>query len=343
MVSEGLTPTYIGVLISLVGVLLVAAFYQFIYKFWSFFSDRGVCFNRGIPILGSNYLMLMGKEALGPAFQRLYKEFPAEPLTGMYDVGGYPQYILRDPQLIKQVTIKDFEHFLNHRVDVSEQTDPLMAKNLFFIKNQEWKDMRSTLSPLFTGSKMRLMLSLMTQCCEGFVKYLNVTESGEHLHSGVYEMKDIFSRFTNDTIATCAFGLEVNSMQNKQNDFYTTGRSMTENTTAVLLKFLGFSTCPRLMNLLKARIISSKDENYFREVVQRTIAYRNENGIVRNDMINLLMQASRGILSGSSNQKDDNFGFATAADESSLTGQKPRGKFSLYVMIQNARFFSLFS
>lgn len=326
MVFEEYILTYFGIPISLMVILLVAAFYQFVYKYWTFFSDRDVCFNRGIPVLGSNYRMLMGKEALGPAFQRLYNEYPAERLIGMYDVGGYPQYILRDPQLIKQITIKDFEHFLNHRVDVGEQTDPLMAKSLFFIKNQEWKDMRSTLSPLFTGSKMRLMLSLMTKCCEGFVKYLNVNEAGgDPMRSKVYEMKDIFSRFANDTIATCAFGLEVNSMQNQQNDFYTTGRSMTENTTAVLLKFLGFSTCPRLMNLLKLRIISGTDENYFRDVVQKTIAYRNEHGVVRNDMINLLMQASHGTLSSNSDLKDDNLGYATAV-ESSFTGQKVRGK-----------------
>lgn len=301
--------------IFLVITLFALMFYQFVYKYWTYFLVRGVKFDRGIPILGSNYKMLTGKQAVGPAFQTLYNKFPCEPIIGMYDAGGYPLYVLRNPELIKQIAIKDFESYLNHRIDVGEKSDPLMAKNLFFIKNQEWKEMRSTLSPAFTGSKMRSMFSLMNTCCTEFVQYLNVNDNQQQQNTAIYEMKDIFSRFANDTIATCAFGLEVNSMKHKENDFYRTGRSMTENTTAVLLKFFGFSTCPTIMNFFKFRIISSVDEHYFRNVLHETIRYRQHNKVNRPDMVHLLMQAGQGLLSHKkTKQEDQNIGFATAEE-----------------------------
>lgn len=59
--------------------------------------------------------------------------------------------LLRDPQLIKQLTVRDFDHFMNHRVLMTEELDPLFGKNLVSLTGQKWRDMRSTLSPAFTG------------------------------------------------------------------------------------------------------------------------------------------------------------------------------------------------
>lgn len=305
----------LGSLTFLAITLLAFLFYQFVYKYWSYFRVRGLKFVRGIPLLGSNYKLLMGKQALGPAYQRLYNKYPNEQMIGMYDVGGYPLYLLRDPELIKQVTIKNYEHFLNHRIDVGEKTDSLLANTLIFMKNQRWKEMRSTLSPAFTGSKIRLMFSLMTSCCSEFVRYLNVDSAELKQSSEIYEMKDIFSRFANDTIATCAFGVEVNSMKHKQNVFYRTGRSITKNSAIVLLKLFGIKTCPKIMNFFKLRIVSNSDAQYFRNVVNETIEYRRSNKVNRTDMVQLLMEASKGTLNyKDTNQKDQNVGFATAEE-----------------------------
>jgi cytochrome P450 family 9 len=43
---------------------------------------------------------------------------------------------LRDPELIKMVTVKDFEHFLDRRVPISEEVEPLFGKNLFSLKGE---------------------------------------------------------------------------------------------------------------------------------------------------------------------------------------------------------------
>lgn len=69
--------------------------------------------------------------------------------------------------------------------------------------------MRATLSPAFTGSKMRLMFELVADCADDVVKhFLKKIENGEKIE---VEMKDFFTRYTNDNIASCAFGLKINS------------------------------------------------------------------------------------------------------------------------------------
>lgn len=42
--------------------------------------------------------------------------------------------MIRDLELLKQATIKDFEHFLDHQVIVDEHADPLFGNNLFSLK-----------------------------------------------------------------------------------------------------------------------------------------------------------------------------------------------------------------
>jgi hypothetical protein len=50
-----------------------------------------------------------------------------------------PIFIVRDPQLIKQLTVKDFDSFTDHRVLVTEDIDVLFGKSLISLKGQKWK------------------------------------------------------------------------------------------------------------------------------------------------------------------------------------------------------------
>jgi cytochrome P450 family 9 len=58
-----------------------------------------------------------------------------------YKYGGVfqfmnPTLMLRDPELIKMVTVKDFEHFLDHQAPISEEAEPLFGKALFNLKGE---------------------------------------------------------------------------------------------------------------------------------------------------------------------------------------------------------------
>lgn len=72
-----------------------------------------------------------------------------------------PSLFVRDLDLIKRITVKDFDHFPDHFNFVSEKADPLVGLNLFNLRGEKWKDMRSTLSPAFTSAKMRAMYTLI--------------------------------------------------------------------------------------------------------------------------------------------------------------------------------------
>lgn len=128
--------------------------------------------------------------------------------------------------------------------------------------------MRSTLSPAFTSSKMRTMHALINECAEKFSDYF-VKECGKENVLSI-EMKDAFTRYTNDVIATTAFGIHCDSLNEKTNDFFLTGKKYTTFSFKTLLKLMGLIYMKPVMKVN----ISSVTKH----LIVRTLAvFRNRN------------------------------------------------------------------
>lgn len=315
-------------LIGLTIILVVV--YQVLIKYWSFFSRNGVKFVRGFPLFGSHYKVLFFKQDLPASYRQLYNIFPNEPFVGYYEMGGRPSYLIRDPELIKKIAIKDFDHFADRNMSLDHNTEPLLGRSLLMMRGQKWRDMRSTLSPAFTSNKMRLMCSLVSECAEQFCEQLK-KEVGTEGNPKEYNLAKLFACYANDSIATSAFGVQLNSMVDKNNEFFKACTEIADFNLVKGLTMFGYHSFPRLMGWLKIGFFSQKQSDYFRELVHGNMKYREDNKIIRHDMINLLMEARKGNLSHSTNaphsKKEIEIGFATV-DESDVgrSSRKITGK-----------------
>lgn len=63
------------------------------------------------------------------------------------------------------------------------------------------------------------------------------------------EMKDMFTRYTNDVIASSAFGLSINSLEERDNEFYKMGKKTSDFSGIQILKFFLFGIFPRFMQV----------------------------------------------------------------------------------------------
>jgi len=63
------------------------------------------------------------------------------------------------------------------------------------------------------------------------------------------EMKDLFTRYTNDVIATSAFGIGCDSLKDPKNEFYEMGRDITNFRGLRALIFFGYMMSPKLMKV----------------------------------------------------------------------------------------------
>jgi hypothetical protein len=65
-----------------------------------------------------------------------------------------PYYLIIDPRMMKQILIEKFKYFRNNDFVISKKRDPLMARNPFPAKDDEWKDIRSQSAPALTANKV---------------------------------------------------------------------------------------------------------------------------------------------------------------------------------------------
>lgn len=228
--------------------------------------------------------------------RQLYDRMPGDTrYFGSYDFTS-PTIVLRDPELIKEITIKHFDHFTDHATYTSsDNVDPLLSKIIFYYRGDKWRDYRAVMSASFTGSKMKGMFNLINQCAINLKDYLHGEIQQEVM---AIDTKDLFARYTTDVIASAAFGITVNSLVNRQDEFYEWGKQTTDIGVFVLLKLFIMAKLPFLARLLGIRVFSEKMTNYFTEIIRNNVEAREKHSINRPDMIQLMIEARDNPING---------------------------------------------
>ncbi|XP_053688973.1 probable cytochrome P450 9f2 [Sabethes cyaneus] len=300
----------------LVAVAIIWSIYRWLTKNHDYFHHKPIPSMAVRLFVGSTGPLLFRKRSFTEFIKQVYDKYKGVKVFGLFDANS-PLYVIRDPELIKTIAVKDFDHFMDHRPIFGnadgDHPNLVFAKSLFVLNDQKWRNMRVTLSPAFTGSKMRHMFELVLQCCEKLAEYYQ-TECHKRDGSTLCEMKDVFSRFTNDVIATCAFGIEIDSSRNRDNEFYQHGKDMFKfDSLVALIRTLGHRYIPSVMSFFGIDMIDRVHNSYFSKLIKDAVKARETHGILRPDMIHLLLQARKGMLKH--HQEDDkNDSFATVKE-----------------------------
>lgn len=117
----------------LLTILLPILTYYFVIKPHQYWKRRGAKQDQPWPVLGSNVDFLFNKSTVTEISERQYKYLPYLRYHGSYQFLN-PVLILKDVDLIKQMLIKDFDHFTDHQTFFPEGSDELWNKNLFALK-----------------------------------------------------------------------------------------------------------------------------------------------------------------------------------------------------------------
>lgn len=129
-----------------------------------------------------------GQKCIGHLILESYERFKSHPYHGLYML-HVPQLIINDPELIRHIMVKDFNTFQDRGLYFNKETDPLSA-HLFFLPGDEWKHLRTKLSPTFTSGKIKQLFPLVEKVGGELVKELNNCVD----KSNIVEIKDILSR-----------------------------------------------------------------------------------------------------------------------------------------------------
>ncbi|XP_069942986.1 cytochrome P450 3A21-like isoform X2 [Cherax quadricarinatus] len=269
------------------GLVLVA----YVYSRWchSYWSSRGIRTPPFLPFLGHMHKKLPIFQSRWDYYDEVYHKYGGASLCGLYDLFR-PVLMIGDPVLVKGILVKDFEHFVDREIFRAEEGS-ITNETLTRKSGDEWKALRAIMTPTFTSGKIRGMFPLVCNKADTLVSF-TLKKAAQKPY---VDMKDNFGRFTMDSIASCAFGIECNSFKNEEPEFAKWAAAFFEFSFAKFIKFTLFNMYPRICNALGFKI-ESNSVKFFTRVVKEIIAAR-KSGQRREDYLDILLDAQSSLIS----------------------------------------------
>lgn len=243
------------------------------------------------------FLSVPGKIPFGSIGDFCFKFHTSDGFKGFYDkfkgkapgIGFYflstPILLPIDTELIKDILVKNFESFQDHGFYHNFKDDPL-TKNIFLTSGLTWKNMRVKTTPTFTSGKMKMMFDNVSRVCDGVIDYVKPTADD----AGIAEMKEILASLTTEIIVSVAFGIDAKCIGNPTSEFRVIANKILNPPAWRAMRFPFMNSNQELARSLGMAINDKQTIKFFMEMIGKTIKYRFENNVTRNDYLQLLLQ-----------------------------------------------------
>lgn len=266
-------------------VTLFLGFIRWTYSYW---DRHGFKTLPDYYYITGHFKLNIGRKSFVNLITELYKATD-EPFIGTYFLLR-PRLLVRDPKLIQSILVKDFPYFTDRNAYSNEKNDPLTG-NLFVLPGHKWKKVRSSLTPTFSTSKLKAMFPILIECGSTLQTYLSkLIDTGETL----LDVKEIAARHATNCIASIAFGIDVDTINNPENQFRVCGRNLTKPSLWNTIKRILLLSAPKIMIALRIKFFGSEVENFITSMVKSNLEFREKNKIVRKDFFQLLIQLRNG-------------------------------------------------
>ncbi|KAM6250261.1 cytochrome P450 3A21-like [Porphyrio hochstetteri] len=272
-------------LLLIFGALLLA------YGIWPFgvFKKLGIPGPTPLPFFGT---CLEYRKGFLDFDNKCFKKYGK--VWGIYD-GRQPVVAVTDPQIIKTVLVKEcYSTFTNRR-----KTDlgGVVNDGVSFAEDEQWKRLRTVLSPTFSSGKLKEMFPIIKHYGEILVK--NVRKQVEK--DSALSVKDIFGSYSMDVVTSTSFGVNIDSMNNPKDPFVREMKKMVKFDFFDPLFILSF-VCPFITPLLAKMNVSffprSAVDFFMRSIAKIKEEREKDTQKGRVDFLQLMIESQRSASHG---------------------------------------------
>ena len=133
-------------------------------------------------------------------------------IYGYYE-GGTPVLGVADPDMVREILIKQFDIFQQRKVHFENTKDPYAG--MFITVGQKWKRVRGISSPTFSGKKMKMMLPLV----QGSIEKLMRTFEDRSNKNEDFDISEDLKCLTLDVIASTVFSYDTHIFNTESSIF----------------------------------------------------------------------------------------------------------------------------
>ncbi|XP_029344137.1 probable cytochrome P450 6a13 isoform X1 [Acyrthosiphon pisum] len=282
--------------------IIVTIAYYFCVSTFKKWEQLNVPYIKPIPLFGNLLNVALGKDHPLDFYNKIYHKFAAHKYAGVFQMRT-PYLMVRDPEIINDMLIKDFSSFPDRGIYSDFVAEPL-TNNLLLMENPQWKIIRNKLTPAFTAGKLKTMYDQIKECGDELMKNIDIDLNRT---SNEIEVKDIMGKYSTDVIGTCAFGLKLNAINDDESPFRKYGKLIFKPSLRVLMRELCVMITPALLKVVRLKKFPTAATDFFHAAFNETMTYRLENNIVRNDFVHYLMQARNDLVLNTDLPKHEKF------------------------------------
>lgn len=296
------SPLFYKMLFIVFFVLLALYFYGV--RTFTYWKNRGVKHAKPLPFVGNNLKQFCRQASIAMMATETYNSYPDEKVVGFFR-GTSPELVIRDPELIKRVLLTDFQSFHPRGLQPHKTVIEPLMKNIFFADGDLWRLLRQRFTPAFSTGKLKAMFHIITERAE---KLKVITE--EVVDREYYDVRELMARYTTDFIGVCAFGIDMDSLNDENSQFRKLGKRIFQrnfrDTVNGALKMMFPELCKNL------HFLTPELEREMKFLVQNVLKQRNYKPSGRNDFIDLMLELKqKGVMVGESIDKKNPDGTPT--------------------------------
>ncbi|KAL1497095.1 hypothetical protein ABEB36_008108 [Hypothenemus hampei] len=281
------------------GLLSVYVYFKYCYTYW---AKKGVPYLEPSFPLGKNNVEevikkslfsfvgnneIIGSESFGHGLEASdwYKSLKKMGVKfgGVYNFCN-KVLVLVDLDLIKNVTIKQYNSFLNREFYSNVKHFPETAA-LFLAETEDWRFMRHKMTPMFTSAKMRYIFDCVNKCSLMLEELCNKAASSKDY----FNLRLFIDKFTMDNIGVVVFGLEFNCLLTENTKFREIADKARRPDFSGRFQRLASRIAPGLSKILRIQTVDKGTIHFLSEMVRNNVETRRKSNIRRNDVTQLFM------------------------------------------------------
>lgn len=272
-------------------------YYKNLFKYW---TNKGLAGPKPVPVFGN--LLEFFKSNRMETEKRWRTKYGK--LYGSF-MGHQPYLMVADAEILRQICVRDFNSFPNH--EPNAYMNYYQKHFIFFIQDEHWKRVRSVMTPTFTSSKIKRMFKLLQFSSNDLVNCFKeqiidftadnkLDPNGGDVPGTEINLKDVYSLFTMDAIASCCYGLKLQrsgstSLKSaaSRDDFVALGLKLFELNVG---RFIALFSIPKpILKLFKFELNPRRLVDPLARRVEQIITSRRDCGRKFDDYLQILMDA----------------------------------------------------
>ncbi|XP_028264691.1 cytochrome P450 3A40-like [Parambassis ranga] len=177
------------------------------YAPYGFFKKLGIPGPKPLPFIGT---FLEYRKGVHNFDTKCYQEYGK--IWGLYD-GRQPLLAVMDTDMLKTILVKEcYTVFTNRRDFVLN--GPLRDA-VSIVEDDQWKRIRSILSPSFTSGRLKEMYGIMLKHSSNLINCLRKKVEADE----VIEVKEVFGPYSMDVVTSTAFSVDIDSINHPSDPF----------------------------------------------------------------------------------------------------------------------------